>query len=133
VLPDDGRGTLAPTPAALFDLLWAAMVDVLGAAATAALVHRALKRTRLRAPELEALVIRSDGLDYGYTTPAPWSAPSTATPVSPGTPRTPAALLLLAEELCTLLEALTGPLVVRRLAQIPALRSAGVLPERVHA
>ena len=102
----------------LFTILWGALADVLGTAAAATLLRRAAQRAALRWPELEALAITRESLEYRYSLPVTWQDPS------PGPPR---ALCELARELCTLLVDLTGSVIVNRLAQIPELSSRGII------
>ena len=104
--------------AALFALLWEGLADVLGTAATAALVRRATRTAMGRCPELAALVIAREKLEYRYTVPSAWND---------GCGPPPAALRELAHELRPLLIELTGSVVVRHLARIPQLRAHGIL------
>jgi hypothetical protein len=104
--------------AVLFALLWEGLADVLGTAATAALVRRAARGAMLRYPELVALVVVRENLEYRYTVPSAWNQPSSSAP---------AALRELASELRPLLIELTGSVVVRHLARIPELRARGIL------
>ena len=90
---------------------------MLGTAAAATLLRRAALRATPRYPDLGALAITREGLEYRYTAPASWSEPA-AEP--------PQALCELTRELCALLLDLTGSVVVNRLAQIPELR--GIVP-----
>ena len=107
------------TSAALFTLLWDALADLLGTAATATLLRRAARRAALRDPELTEIAIVRENLEYRYTLPSAWDD------WTGGTQR---ALLRLVGELLPLLVELTGPLVVNHLAQIPALRERGIIP-----
>jgi hypothetical protein len=109
--------------AALFTLVWDALADLLGTAATATLVRRAARRAAVRSPELADLAIERDNLDYHYTVPTAWQDEGG---------RTPLALRELMRELLPLLVELTGPVVVRHLAQIPELRAREIIspPER---
>ena len=122
-VPGDDRpnGDAAVTElsaAALFALLWDALADVLGTAATATLVRRAARGAAARCPELGALVIARHELDYVYTVPSAWNEPRGSLP---------AGLRELADELRPLLGELTGSVVVRHLARIPELRPLGLL------
>src|SRR5579864_4385133 len=68
------------SPAALFTLLWDALVDLLGTASTAALLRRAAHRANRAHPELgevEVQVVR-EGLEYRYTLPGAWQVPGPA-------------------------------------------------------
>ncbi len=59
--------------AALFTILWDALADLLGTAATATLLKRAAQRAAARSPELAGLVIKRDGLIYRYSCPPAWN------------------------------------------------------------
>jgi hypothetical protein len=108
----------ATTAAALFKLVWDAMVDVLGSAATATLVRRSARRAAEGSRELEGLVISRDGFDYAYRLPASWTEPRL---------EAIGALRVLAAQLSPLLFELTGPVIVRRLSAIPALQRSEIL------
>jgi hypothetical protein len=110
------------SPGDLFAVLWRALADVLGTAAAATLLRRAAQRAALRWPELEGLAITRERLEYQYSVPDSWQHSST---------EPPPALRDLAGELCTLLIALTGSVIVDRLAQVPELRSRGIMPELI--
>jgi hypothetical protein len=112
--------------AALFALLWEGLADVLGTAATAVLVRRAARRAAARNPELAELAISREKLDYRFTLPRAWTERAEAAAVAAAADE--AALRELVGELRPLLVELTGPVVVRRLAQIPALRERGIVP-----
>jgi hypothetical protein len=103
----------------LFGILWRELADVLGTAAAASLVRRAAQRAASRFPELAALAITRESLEYRYTVPAIWNDPSRDPPQ---------ALRELARELWTLLVELTGTVVVNRLASVPELRDRGLVP-----
>ncbi len=107
----------------MFAALWDALADVLGTAAAATLLRRATQRALPHHPELSGLVIVRESLDYNYTVPPAWKDPA----------RPPPALATLVRELWTLLADLTGSVVVRRLAQVPALRDSGLVPPRAGA
>ena len=114
----------APTCTAseLFDLLWVTLTDVIGPTATAALLQRSIKRAAADQPELHDLVIGRDRFAYTYTVPKSWSQPDgNSTP----------ALTRIVRELWPLLFDLTGPVVVRRLSDVPLLRTCGVIPKDV--
>jgi hypothetical protein len=104
--------------AALFTLIWDALADVLGTAATATLLRRAAGRAAPRCAELTELAIVREKLEYRYTLPSAWAD---------GAGGTPLALRELVAELWPLLVELTGPVVVRRLERIPELRERGVI------
>jgi hypothetical protein len=121
----DGTGAdVNVNAAALFALLWDALAEVLGSAATAAIVRRAAGRAAPESPELVDLVVRREKLEYRYTLPATWSHLASAA-TTPGE-RAPAGLRALAAQIGLLLVELTGNVVVGRLEQIPALRMAGL-------
>jgi len=102
----------------LFAVLWEALADILGTAATATLLRRAAQRAAPRWPELAALSITRESLDYRYSVPSAWREPA----LDP-----PQALCELARELSALLVDLTGAVVVNRLAQVPELRDRGIV------
>lgn len=108
------------TAGALFAILWDALADILGTAAAATLLRRAARRAAPRWPELAGLSIRHEALEYRYAVPPAWDTPAPRDP--------PYALCALAEELWTLLRALTGTVVVHRLGQIAELRDQGIVP-----
>jgi hypothetical protein len=110
-------------PAALFALVWEALADVLGTAATAAIIRRAVGRAATVSPELVDVVIRRENLEYHYTLPHAWSQPDNA--VMPGE-RAPVALQELIAETGRVLVELTGTVFVGRLEQIPELRDRGL-------
>lgn len=116
--PTGGAASAELSVAALFTLLWEALVDVLGTAATATLLRRAARRAAPRYPELTELAIAREKLEYRYTLPPAWAG---------GAEGTPLALSELVAELRPLLVELTGPVVVRRLERIPELRERGVI------
>jgi hypothetical protein len=104
-------------PAALFEFLWGSLADILGTAATAAILRRAARRAAERSPDLADLTIAKDGLEYRFTVPRSWQEP---------VQEVPAGLHELVRELRPLLVELTGAIVVRRLEQIPELRQRGI-------
>ena len=104
--------------AELFDLLWESLADVLGTAATATLLRRAIKRAAARTAWTEHVVVARTGLDYTYRLPDTWKQPDNDQAVDE--------LRVIAAELRVLLVELTGPVVVARLAQLPALRKWGI-------
>ena len=118
---EDGDGDL--DAAALFAIVWEALADVLGTAATAAIVRRAAGRAATDSPELIDVVIRRERLEYRYTLPHAWS--HTASPATQEE-RTPIAFRALVSEIGRLLVELTGTVVVGRLEQIPELRAHGL-------
>jgi len=110
--------------AALFAIVWDAIAEVLGTAATAAIVRRAAGRAAPESPELVDVVIRRERLEYRYSLPHAWSHPAgTAAPEE----RAPIAFRALVAEIGRLLVELTGTVFVGRLEQIPQLRAQGLL------
>jgi hypothetical protein len=108
------------TASELFDLLWATLTDVIGPTATAALLQRSIKRAAEDQPELRELVIGRDQFVYTYKVPPSWTRPE---------PTSRPALTRVVRELWPLLSDLTGPVVVRRLSDVPLLRRCGVIPK----
>ncbi len=110
--------------AALFAIVWEAIAEVLGTAATAAIVRRAAGRAATDSPELVDIVIRREKLEYRYTLPHAWS--HAARPATPGE-RAPVAFRALVAEIGRLLVELTGAVFIGRLEQIPELRGRGLV------
>jgi hypothetical protein len=108
----------ATSAAELFDLLWESLADVLGTAATATLVRRAIKRATSQTSWSEPVVVARNGLDYEYRLPATWT--------QPGNEEAVGALRVVAAELRVLLVELTGPVVVRRLGRLAPFRELGI-------
>jgi hypothetical protein len=108
----------ATSAAGLFDLLWENLADVLGTAATATLLRRAIKAAASRTSWSEPATVARNGLDYEYRLPETWQQPGNEEAVS--------ALRVVAAELRVLLVELTGPVVVRRLARLAPLRERGI-------
>jgi hypothetical protein len=102
----------------LFGLLWESLADVLGTAASATLLRRAIKQAGSRAAWVEAVVVTRNGLDYAYRVPATWT--------EGGSEEALDALRVIADELRVLLIELTGPVVVNRLARLQPLRERGI-------
>jgi hypothetical protein len=113
---DQGQSEIAG--AALFATVWDTLVEVLGTAAVAAIVRRAVARAATDNPELVDLIIVRKDLQYHYTLPPAWTQKST---------RGPLALRALVTHIGRLLVELTGTVVVRRLEQIPQLRARGLV------
>ena len=107
-------------PADLFTVLWESLADIIGTAAAATLLRRAAQRAAPRWPELAALLITRESLDYRYCVPPAWNHPAEDPPP---------ALRELTRELWALLVDLTGPVVVGRLARVPGLRDRGIVPQ----
>ena len=55
--------------AKVFDLLWESLADVLGTAATATLLRRAIKRAAVQTSRPEPITVTRDGLDYEIPSP----------------------------------------------------------------
>jgi hypothetical protein len=104
---------------ALFALLWDALADLLGTAAAAAILRRAVRRAAAGDADLARFAIVRENLEYRYLVPPSWNESSDGADRS---------LRCLVSELLPLLVELTGPVVVRRLAQIPELVMQGIIP-----
>jgi hypothetical protein len=123
--PEERSGDHAElNTAALFAIVWDAVAEVLGTAATAAIVRRSAGRAAAESPELVDVVIRRERLEYRYTLPYAWSHPAGAAKPEPGAP--PAFRALVAE-IGRLLVELTGTVFIDRLEQIPELRTRGLV------
>ena len=109
----------------LFQRLWDEVVDLAGTAATAALLRRALKRASAKQPELGAVVLRREGLEYAWVLPAAWHDPERSDAVEH-------LRRLVREELHPLFRELTGSVIARRLAQAPELVEAGLAGEEAN-
>jgi hypothetical protein len=105
------------SPAHTFALLWDALHDVMGSAATAALLRRAAKHAVSKAPELGAFEVQRVRFEYRYVVPPSWTSGEAEGPR--------ASLQALVHELKPLLVELTGSVVLRRLHAIPELQSSG--------
>jgi redox-sensitive bicupin YhaK (pirin superfamily) len=108
---------LPPVPAhlsgtALFKVLWDQIGEVLGTAATAAIVGRAARRALPRSPDLGELAISRVDREYRYAVPRSFDQAEGL----------PVPLRDLLGELKPLLAELTGPVVLRGLERIPELR-----------
>ena len=119
--PEGGGAGANLSAGRLFIVLWEALADILGTAAAATLIRRAAQRAARRWPELAALSITRESLDYRYSVPPAWNDAA---------PDPPEPLCELARELWALLVDLTGSVVVNRLAQVPELRERGIVPQR---
>jgi hypothetical protein len=108
----------ATSPAQLFDLLWETLVDVLGTAATATLLRRAMKRAASHTSWSEPVTVTKNGLDYEYRLPETWK--------EPGNEEAVGVLRVVAVELRVLLVELTGLVVIRRLARLAPFRERGI-------
>jgi hypothetical protein len=116
-----GTGAPARSPAVVFGVLWDAMTGIMGTAATATVLRRALKRASVRAPDLGQLGISRVGFEYRYETPPAW------TEVVDGEAAMQP-ICVLVDELRPLLYELTGSVVLRRLVAIPEIRACGLEP-----
>jgi hypothetical protein len=112
------RGQEETCSAELFDLLWESLADVLGTAATATVMRRAVKAAASRISWSESVTVARRGLDYEYGLPEAWKQPGDEAALS--------ALRIVADELRVLLVELTGPVVVRRLGRLALLREHGI-------
>jgi hypothetical protein len=110
-LPQTAGDHTSGTPSEIFDVLWGALVEILGSPATATLLRRSVKRRLGDFPELGELTIRREGFEYVYAVPAGWKHPNGAN----------AALQALVQDVCSLLLELTGPVVVHRLKALSQL------------
>lgn len=116
VKADDAAATLSG--AVLFGILWDELVDLIGTAATAALLRRALRRAVPHSGELAGLAITRLEREYGYVVPQAFT-------LAKGPP---AALCELLEELRPLLVEMTGQVALRHLDQVPELRNWSPAP-----
>jgi hypothetical protein len=116
--PVHPSGSAMRASSALFVLLWTALSDVLGTAATATLLRRACKRAAVRAPVLEELFIVKTDLVYTFETPAAWNNDGDEPPDG---------LRALLVELRPLLTELTGPVLVRRLDSLTLFQERGLV------
>jgi len=108
----------ASSAAELFGLLWESLADLLGTAAAATLLRRALKRAAAHTSSAEPVIVVRNGPDYEYRLPETWK--------QPGNEQALNALRGVAVELRMLLIELTGPVVVRRLARLASFRKLGI-------
>jgi hypothetical protein len=108
----------ATSAAELFDLLWESVADVLGTAATATLMRRALKQMASKTSWSEPVIVTRNGLEYEYRLPETWKRPGNEEAVG--------ALRVVAAELRVLLVELTGAVVVARLGRLAAFRKSGI-------
>ena len=108
----------AKSAAELFELLWGSLADMLGTAATATLLRRAIKQAAAQTSWSEPVVVIRNGLDYEYRLPETWK--------QPGNEKAVGALRVVAAELRVLLVELTGPVVVRRLGRLAPFREQGI-------
>lgn len=109
-------------PAMLFGVLWETLNDVMGSAATATLVRRAVKHASSRVHGLDRVTITRERFEYRYVLPDSWQTEGDAGMSS---------LRGLTRELQPLLIELTGPVVLHRLGNIPELRRCGLFDSEV--
>lgn len=109
----DGDAAAGLSGAGLFAILWDELVDLLGTAATAALLSRAARRALPHNQELIGLIIARVDDEFGYEVPSSFGL----------TRGPPVALRDLVGELRPLLVELTGQVALRHLEQVPELRS----------
>jgi hypothetical protein len=103
-------------------LLWETLSNILGTAATATLIARALKRALPSTPGLAELSITTKHFTYDYLLPEGWCTRDDACGV--------AAVDRLLEELVPLLTTLTGHVVVRQLARLEPFAANRLLIEQ---
>ncbi len=115
---DVDAGGSERSAATLFAIVWDALAAVLGTAGVAAIVRRAAGRAAVESPELVDLVVSRDEIEYHYKLPSGWSRPAEQAPI---------ALRVLVAEIGRSLVELTGTVVIRRLEELPALRSCGLM------
>jgi hypothetical protein len=108
----------AVSAAELFDLLWESLADVLGTAATATLVRRALKQVAPQTVGSEPVIVTRNGLEYQYRLPETWK--------QRGNEEAVGALRVMAAELRVLLVEMTGTVVVARLGRLAAFGKSGI-------
>jgi hypothetical protein len=106
------------TAAEVFNAVWTGLVEVLGTAATAALIRRAAQRVSTTAPDLPSVVVNRNTVTYEVEIPAIWRRPDD--------PRALHSLRALLAELGFLLRELTGLVVIRRLERLPPIRESGL-------
>ncbi len=103
---------------ALFRTLWGALADLLGTAATAALLGRAARRAIPRHQELRELTIEQVDGEFLFVVPRSFDRAEGP----------PDALCELAIELRPLLQEMTGDVALRHLEQFPELRHWATAP-----
>ena len=108
----------ASSAAELFELLWESLADVLGTAAAATLLRRAIKRATSHISSAELVIVVRNAPDYEYRLPETWRQLGNEEALS--------ALRAVVAELRLLLIELTGPVVVRRLARMAPFRKLGI-------
>lgn len=113
-----GNARDGASAADLFDLLWETLADMLGTAAAATLLRRAIARAAVRTAGSEPVVVTREGLDYTYRVPETWRTAGNDEAVD--------ALRIVAAELRTILVELTGPVVITRLGHLEVFRKWGI-------
>jgi hypothetical protein len=116
--------------AALFALLWDTLADVLGTAATATLLSRAVRRMEATGPNVSGLVIERAGLTYRYQVPESWhlaGSDKVGALTEEEYLRNLNALRNVVDELRPLLVELTGQVLVRRLDRLAVFREHGIV------
>jgi hypothetical protein len=108
----------ATSAAGLFDLLWKSLADVLGTAAAAIILRRAIQQAAPRDASAERVVIIRNGLEYEYRVPQSWTQPGNDAAVD--------ALRRVCAALRVLLIELTGSVVVNLLGRLAPLRKWGI-------
>jgi hypothetical protein len=121
---DQIDSALECVPARTFGLVWDTLNDMMGSAATATLVRRALKHAARGSPELGEIAITRDRFAYRHVLPSSWHTDS---------PAAMAGLRGLTKELEPLLFELTGAVVLRRLRNEPELTRAGLFAPEVES
>ena len=129
VRPKNGRSSadasegpdIDVSDATLFTLVWDTMAEVLGTAAVAAIVRRAVEKAAVDCPELVDLVVRREKLGYVYALPHAWSKTTQTAAHERG------ALRVLVAEIGRILVELTGTVVITRLEETPELRNRGLV------
>jgi len=105
-----------PTTAQVFARLRECLTDVIGSAATAAFLRRAVRKAAESHPELRMIEITKNHLDYQYVVPEKWTAGRDSLPV----------LIDVSRQLEALLSDLTGQVMIRHLRTVPLLLDAGL-------
>lgn len=116
--PTNGGSPASPrsSAAVVLSLLCSALEDLMGGAATACLLRRAIKRSAVRCPELAEIAIIRDRFAYRYQVPESWGHEGAEADQALGE---------LLHELRPLLLELTGQVVLIRLHAIPELAQRG--------
>lgn len=115
---ETGTEDVTVTAAHLLAVLWTNLVDIMGTAAAASVLRRAVKRACVKLPELEALQIVREGWEYRCAAPEAWEHRHPA--------EVPAFAQMLHDDLYPILRELTGPIVLRRLERVPELAELGL-------